>query len=82
MTRNVLEDVVSEDLLTFIQKQVKLSTVRKHGRRYDESLQALANSIYHKSGKAYRFLAKLFNVPSKKTITDAISKFSSGVGFS
>ena len=81
-TRNLLEDVVSEDLLTFIQKQVKLSTVKKHGRRYDESLKALAISIYHISGKAYRFLAKLFHLPSKKTITNAVSKFASGVGFS
>ena len=78
-TRNILEDVVSEDLLTFIQKQVKVSTLKTHDRRYDESLKPLVISIYHISGKAYRFLTKLFHLPSKKRIT---SKFASGVRFS
>ena len=40
-------------------------------------MKAIAISIYHISGKAYRFLAKLLNLPSKKTITNAVSKFAS-----
>ena len=31
--------------------------------------------------KGYRFLAKIFNLPSKKTLTNIVSKFAPGVGF-
>ena len=61
-----LEGVVSQDLLALLKTHVTLSTVKKHGRRDDDSLKAIAISIYHISGKAYRFLGKLFNSPSEK----------------
>ena len=56
--------------------------VKRKGRRFDNSLKSFAISLYPISGKAYRFLAKLLNLPSKKTLTSLVSKFASGVGFS
>eukprot|EP00794_Sanderia_malayensis_P009405 gene9405-10393_t len=77
-----LDGLVSQELLSFMKKQVSLCQVKKKGRRYNDSFKALAISIYHISGKAYRFLSKLFSLPSKKTITSTVSRFASGVGFS
>ena len=48
---------------------------------YDDSYKAMALSLYHISGKAFRILAKLLKLPSKKTLTNLVSKFSSGCGF-
>ena len=62
-------------------KQVKLSSAKKKGRRYNDSFKAIPLSLHHISGKAYRFLAKLFNLPSKTTLTMLVSKFASGCGF-
>ena len=77
----LLEGAITPELCTFIKKQVSLSSVKKKGRRYDDLYQAMALSLYHISGKAYRFLAQLFKLPSKRTVTHLVSKFSSGCGF-
>ncbi len=37
--------------------------------------------LYHISGKVYRFLAKLFHLPSKRTLCRIVAKFASDVGF-
>eukprot|EP00794_Sanderia_malayensis_P008346 gene8346-9247_t len=80
----LLEGLVSQELLSFMKKQVSLCQVKKKGRRYNDSFKALAISIYHINGKAYRFLSKLFSLPfrTKKTITSTVSRFASGIGFS
>eukprot|EP00794_Sanderia_malayensis_P010405 gene10405-11493_t len=78
----LLEGLLSQELLSFMKQQVSLCQMKKKGRRYNDSFKALATSIYHISGKAYRFLSKLFSLPSKKTITSTVSRFASGVGFS
>ena len=51
------------------------------GRRFDDNFKAWALTLYHISGKAYRFLTKLFNLPSKKTLTNTVATFASDVGF-
>ena len=78
----LLEGSISPDFLSFIKKQVALSLKKKKGRRYDDSFKAWALSLYHISGKAYRFLAKLLNLPSKASLTKMISRFASNVGYS
>ena len=78
----LLEGVVPSELLDFIKKQVHFSKFKSKGRRYDIAFKAWALTLYHISGKAYRFLAKLFNLPSKRTLTGIVSKFASDVGFS
>ena len=62
----LLEGAITPELLTFIKNQVSLSSVKKKGRRYDYSYKAMALSLYHISGKAYRILAKLLKLPSKR----------------
>ena len=78
----LLEGSISPDFLSFIKKQVALSLKKKKGRRYDDYFKAWALSLYHISGKAYRFLAKLLNLPSKASLTKMISRFASNVGYS
>ena len=77
----LLEGVVSSDLLNFLKTQLKLSCYHSKGRRFDDNFKAWALTLYHISGKAYRFLTKLFNLPSKKTLTNTVATFASDVGF-
>ena len=37
--------------------------------------------MYHISGKAYRFLSNLFQLPSKRTLSNIVAKFASETGF-
>ena len=77
----LLEGAITPELLTFSKKQVSLSSVKKKGRRYDDSYKGMALRLYHISGKAYRCLAKLLKLPSKKTLTNLVSNVSSGCSF-
>ena len=76
----LLDGIVSQKLLDFLHKQVILSLNKRKGRRYDNAFKAWAISLYHISGKAYRFLRKLFNLPSKSTLTKVVSRFASDAG--
>ena len=78
----LLDGIVSQKLLDFLHKQVILSLNKRKGRRYDNAFKAWAISLYHISGKAYRFLRKLFNLPSKSTLRKVVSRFASDAGFS
>ena len=77
----LLKGTISPDFLALIKKQVSLAFKKKQGRRYDDSFKAWALSLYQISGKAYRFLAKLLNLPSKSSLTSMVSRFASDVGF-
>ena len=78
----LLDGIVSQKLLDFLHKQVILSLNKRKGRRYDNAFKAWAISLYHISGKAYRFLRKHFTLPSKSTLTKVVSRFASDAGFS
>lgn len=82
MAFELLEGVIPKEFLAFIKKQINLSLKNKHGKRYDNAYKAWALTLYHVSGKAYRFLAKMFHLPSKPTLTKIVSRFASDVGFS
>ena len=77
----LLKGVISQNLLDFLQKQVTLSVNRKKGRRYDNAFKAWALTLYHISGKAYRFLEKLLSLPSKSTLKKLVSRLASNSGF-
>ena len=77
----LLEGVLPSNLLDFKKKQAHLSNKKARGKRYDNNFKAWALSLYHVSGKAYRLLQKLFNLPSKRTLTSIVSKFASNTGF-
>ena len=77
----LLKGVISQSFLDFLQKQVTLSVNRKKGRRYDNAFKAWALTLYHISGKAYRFLEKLLSLPSKSTLKKLVSRLASNSGF-
>ena len=77
----LLEGVLPSNLLDFMKKQAHLSNKKARGKRYDNNFKAWAHSLYHVSRKAYRLLQKLFNLPSKRTLTSIVSKFASNTGF-
>ena len=78
----LLEGLVSPELLEFLKTQTRLANKRPKGKRYAIEFKAWASNLYHTSGKAYRFLAKLFDLPSKFTLTRMISNSASEAGFS
>ena len=73
---------MSSELLEFLKTQICLASKRPKAKRYAIEFKAWALNLYHTSGKAYRFLAKLFDLPSKSTLTRMASNFASEAGFS
>ena len=82
MALELLKGVISKDLHSLLKSQVTLSSKQAKGRRYNCRLKSWALSIYHTSGKAYRFLQKIFHLPSKRTLSRMVSRFASEAGFS
>ena len=78
----LLDGVISPELHNFLKCQIKLSSQKPKGCRYDDAFKAWALNLYHISGKSYRFLAKLFHLPTKRTLTRMVSRFASEAGFS
>ena len=70
-----------DKVVSFIQIQIKLHACKKKGQRYPSDIKAFALSLYHISGKAYKLLSKLFNLPSKSTLLKWVSKLESSPGF-
>ena len=66
MALKLLKGVISEDLHRLLKSQVILSSKQPKGWRYNSALKSWALSIYHTRGKAYTFLQKVFNLPSKE----------------
>lgn len=52
--------------------QIKLCTKSKMGRRYTEDEKLIALSIMKQSPKAYKYLQKIFILPSKGTLNHLI----------
>ena len=82
MALKLVKGVISEDLHRLLKSQVILSSKQPKGRRYNSALKSWPLSIYHTSGKAYTFLHKVFNLPSKRTLSHMVSRFASEAGFS
>ena len=82
MALEILKGLISEDLPSLLKSQVTLASKQAKGRRYNCRLLSWALSIYHTSGKAYRFLQKIFDLPSKRTLSRMVSRFASEAGFS
>ena len=56
--------------------QSQLENMKKHpkGRRYTLEDKVLALALYKQSGSAYRFLSKIFSLPSRKTIMKLLNR--------
>lgn len=58
----------------FLKMQVCLCTKKKNARRYTTEEKIIALSILKQSPKCYRFLSKIFILPSKATLNAMIAK--------
>jgi hypothetical protein len=59
---------VNEITQNFILSQKRNLKLNPRGRRFSQEDKILALSIFKQSGKGYRYLSKIFSLPSKKTL--------------
>ncbi|CAB4020832.1 Transposable element P transposase [Paramuricea clavata] len=69
----VLQTVLPERIVKFIEVQMHLHTRKNGGKRYTPEMKSFAISLYHVSGKAYRLVSKFFNLPSKSSLLRWVS---------
>ena len=69
----VLQTVLPERIVKFIEVQMHLHTRKNGGKRYTPEMKYFAISLYHVSGKAYRLVSKFFNLPSKSSLLRWVS---------
>ena len=65
----------------FLKNQLKLSGVARKGRRYPLSQRYFALSLYFKSPRCYRFLSKIFALPSTRMIRYWLQEMCFSVGW-
>lgn len=58
----------------FTNLQLRATNTKARGRRFSLDEKLLSLSLYKQSAKSYRTLAKLFTLPSRKTLTNLLSK--------
>lgn len=67
----------------FFYCQLRTQKFRPQGRRFTVNEKVLALALYKQTGKGYRFLSKLFALPSRKTLSNLLAKlkFRPGINF-
>lgn len=60
--------------LNFFKSQQQTQNYKPRGRRFTLEDKIFALSVYKQSGKAYRFLSKIFSLPSRKVLTAILNK--------
>lgn len=65
---NAASNYLEKMPLAFFSSQIKMSQRKKKGERWTENDKLIALSIYYQSPKAYRFLCKLFRLPTTRSI--------------
>lgn len=70
---NFFKDV-NEVTANFFLSQQRTQKYKPRGRRFTMSDKILALSIHKQSGKGYRFLSKIFSLPSRKTLNSLLKK--------
>ena len=65
----------------FFETQIKSATVSKKGMRWSEHDKLLSLGLFYKSPAAFRFLARIFNLPGMRTLQRFISAFDVCTGF-
>ncbi|XP_049701000.2 uncharacterized protein LOC126055534 isoform X1 [Helicoverpa armigera] len=65
---------------TIMKMQINLCSKSKKGRRFTEEEKLIALSIMKQSPKCYRFLHKIFVLPSRSTLNKMVAKLSIGPG--
>ena len=79
---NSLSQYLPLETVKFITTQIKMSGRNKKGMRWPIHDKMLALSIYFHSRKAYKLLGKVFNLPSKRTLTRTLQRSNINPGFS
>lgn len=67
--------------IVFFESQVENTKMRARGRRYTLEDKVLALTLYKHSGASYRFMTKIFALPSRTTLTKLLNKISINPGF-
>lgn len=70
---NLLEHV-NDATYDFILSQVRNQKLSPRARRYTIDQEIMASSVFKASGRGYRLLAKLFALPSAKTLTNLLHR--------
>ncbi|KAJ8911831.1 hypothetical protein NQ315_012561 [Exocentrus adspersus] len=65
---------VNSTTYNFILSQVRTQKQKPKARRFTVEDKILALSLFKASGKGYKLLAKIFSLPSKKTLTNLLGK--------
>jgi len=78
---NILMNKLNSTTFKFLKSQINSQTKKPNGRRYSLDDKILSLSIYKNSPKGYRFLSTIFALPSKKTLTNLLSRvpFQAGI---
>lgn len=69
-------------MCSFIKNQARLCTVKAKGRRYTPEEKQFALMVHFYGAKAYRFLKKVWCLPSLRTLQRATENWEIGVGLS
>lgn len=76
---SLLKDV-NQTTLNFFMSQQRTQKHKPRGRRFTLDDKIFALSLYKQSGKGYRYLSKIFSMPSRKTLTSVLNKIPFGCG--
>lgn len=71
---------VNEPTMQFILSQLKNQKLKPRGRRFSIDDKIFALALYKQSGKAYRFLSRIFCLPSRSTLIALLNHIPFGCG--
>jgi hypothetical protein len=74
---DVLRTMLPE-MVKFIALQIDIEKKTNNGQRYPKEMKLFA--LFHVSGKAYRLVAKFFNLPSRSSLMKWVSSFPTSSG--
>jgi hypothetical protein len=69
-----------ERMVKFIALQIDIEKKKNNGQRYPKEMKSFALSLFHVSRKAYRLVAKFFNLPSQSSLMKWVSSFPTSSG--
>ncbi|VEN38885.1 unnamed protein product, partial [Callosobruchus maculatus] len=72
--RPPLWNSLNQSTLNFIECQRRNQKLKPKGRRFTVQDKILALSIFKQSGRCYRYLSKIFSLPSKRTLVALLGK--------
>ena len=80
LTNNVGK-VLHGDSLAFVNHQLRMASRPPKGRRYSLDMRLLSLSLYNSGPKAYKYLATIFCLPSKRSLTKWLENMKCTPGF-